>query len=319
MRNILLALIVFFCGAVSAEVVVLDLSNPAEAIEYNEKGVWSDVYKADAAIHSQEFTFSHISSSPSYYNGFVASKSNTILESANFDDQWGCMARGGYAGEGTPYLVAYWDSELLSEENSCQVTISSPYYAAGFYVCNSPYTYYAIQKGNILAKKFEQGDWLKLIIHGVDDSGTETGTVEFFLADYRAEKSESWTLNKSWEWVDLSPLGKVASVYFTLDSSDKSEYGIKTPSYFCLDRFTVLTAPSSVEKTAFPAVKAYYDRAGGLVRVESPEPVEAAVYSITGLLMMKQQVNGSAALDIRDFPSGIYVIHCGQSSVKIVK
>lgn len=319
MRIMLLALAVCLYGTVSAEVIVLDLSKPIEAIEYNEKGVWTDVYKDGSIIRSQEFTFSHVSSSPTYYNGFFASQSSTIFESARSNDQWGCMARGGYAGEGSPYLVAYWDSELLSVENSCQVTMSSPYYAAGFYVCNSPYTYYAIQKGNILAKKFEQGDWLKLIAHGVDASGTETGTVEYFLADYRAEKPESWTLNKSWEWVDLSSLGKVSSIYFTLDSSDKSEYGMKTPSYFCLDRLTVLTVPSSVENTALPTVKAYYDRAQGVVRVESVEPVEAALYNMHGMLMMKQQVDGISTFDMTACPSGIYVIRCGEYQVKIVK
>lgn len=150
MRRILLALIVtvFLSGAASAEVIMLDLSK-ATTIEYNEKNIWNDVYKDGAFIQSQEFTFSHVSSSSFYYNGFFASKLATVLESADFDDQWGCMAKGGYAGEGTPYLAAYWDAfaDSASEEKSCEVTFSSPYYAAGFYVCNSPFTYYTIQKG----------------------------------------------------------------------------------------------------------------------------------------------------------------------------
>lgn len=212
MRKIFLALAVcLLCSAVSADVIVLDLSKPAEAIEYNEQGVWRDVYKDEAFVQSQGFRFSHVSSSLHYYNGFVASRSTTVLESANFDDQFGCMARGGVSGEGSPYLVAYWDAyaESVSIERSCEVTFPAPYYTAGFYVCNNPYTYYAIQKGNSYAAKFEQGAWLKLIAHGVDATGNETGTVEHYLTDYRSEKPEEWTLNKSWKWVDLSTLGKV--------------------------------------------------------------------------------------------------------------
>ena len=230
MRKIFLALAVcLLCSAVSADVIVLDLSKPAEAIEYNEQGVWRDVYKDEAFVQSQGFRFSHVSSSPHYYNGFVASRSTTVLESANFDDQFGCMARGGVSGEGSPYLVAYWDAyaESLSIERSCEVTFPAPYYTAGFYVCNNPYTYYAIQKGNSYAAKFEQGAWLKLIAHGVDATGNETGTVEHYLADYRSEKPEAWTLNKSWEWVDLSTLGKVSSLYFTMESSDQGERSMK--------------------------------------------------------------------------------------------
>lgn len=322
MRKISLALVVcLLCSAVSAEVVVLDLSKPAEAIEYDEQGVWNDVYKDEASVQSQVFRFSHVSSSPHYYNGFVASRSTTVLESANFDDQFGCMARGGVAGEGSPYLVAYWDAyaESVSIERSCEVSLLEPYYVAGFYVCNSPYTYYTIQKGNSYAPKFEQGAWLKLIVHGVDASGKELGTEEHYLADYRSEKTEAWTLNKSWEWVDLSTLGKVSSLYFTMESSDKGEQSMKTPAYFCLDRLMVLTAPTSVDESLAATTTVYFDRAASAVRIESAEPVEAVVYNSRGALVMRQRVEGTASLDLSGTPSGVYIVRCGGKSLKIVK
>ena len=322
MRKIFLALAVcLLCSAVSADVIVLDLSKPAEAIEYNEQGVWRDVYKDEAFVQSQGFRFSHVSSSPHYYNGFVASRSTTVLESANFDDQFGCMARGGVSGEGSPCLVAYWDAyaESVSIERSCEVTFPAPYYTAGFYVCNNPYTYYAIQKGNSYAAKFEQGAWLKLIAHGVDATGNETGTVEHYLTDYRSEKPEAWTLNKSWEWVDLSTLGKVSSLYFTMESSDTGAQGMKTPAYFCLDRLMVLTAPASVDEALAATATVYFDRVASAVRVESAAPVETAVYNSRGALVMRQRVEGTASLDLSGTPSGVYIVRCGGKSLKIVK
>lgn len=322
MRKIFLALAVcLLCSAVSADVIVLDLSKPAEAIEYNEQGVWRDVYKDEAFVQSQGFRFSHVSSSPHYYNGFVASRSTTVLESANFDDQFGCMARGGVAGEGSPYLVAYWDAyaESLSIERSCEVTFPAPYYTAGFYVCNNPYTYYAIQKGNSYAAKFEQGAWLKLIAHGVDATGNETGTVEHYLTDYRSEKPEEWTLNKSWKWVDLSTLGKVSSLYFTMESSDTGAQGMKTPAYFCFDRLMVLTAPASVDEALAATATVYFDRVASAVRVESAAPVETAVYNSRGALVMRQRVEGTTSLDLSGTPSGVYIVRCGGKSLKIVK
>ena len=322
MRKIFLALAVcLLCSAVSADVIVLDLSKPAEAIEYNEQGVWRDVYKDEAFVQSQGFRFSHVSSSPHYYNGFVASRSTTVLESANFDDQFGCMARGGVSGEGSPYLVAYWDAyaESVSIERSCEVTFPAPYYTAGFYVCNNPYTYYAIQKGNSYAAKFEQGAWLKLIAHGVDATGNETGTVEHYLTDYRSEKPEAWTLNKSWKWVDLSTLGKVSSLYFTMESSDTGAQGMKTPAYFCFDRLMVLTAPASVDEALAATATVYFDRVASAVRVESAAPVETAVYNSRGALVMRQRVEGTASLDLSGTPSGVYIVRCGGKSLKIVK
>lgn len=231
------------------------------------------------------------------------------------------MAKGGYAGEGTPYLAAYWDAfaDSVSGENGCEVTFSSPYYAAGFYVCNSPFTYYTIQKGNRRFEKFDAGDWFKLIVHGVDAQGTEIGKVEYYLADYRGKDSNTWTLNKSWEWVDLSSLGRVASLYFTMESSRPGERGPKTPTYFCLDRLTVLTTPSSVEESVAPAVKAYYDRAAGVVRVESDRRVDATLYSLSGTPVVTQPIDGTATIDMTAYPSGVYVIRCGEYRVKIVK
>ena len=323
MRKILLTLAVcLLCSAVSADVIVLDLSKPAEAIEYNEQGVWNDVYTSETSVQSQVFRFSHVSSSTSYYNGFIASRSTTILESANFDDQFGCMARGGMAGEGTPYLVAYWDAyaESLTIERCCEITFSEPYYPAGFYVCNNPYTYYAIQKGNSYAAKFEQGAWLKLIVHGVDEAGNETGTVEYYLADYRSEKPEEWTLNKSWEWIDLSSLGKVSLLYFSMESTDMGERSMKTPAYFCLDRLTVMTAASaSVDESLAETGKLYYDRAAGAVHIETAEPMEVAVYNMRGALVMRQRVEGTTSLDLSGTPSGVYIVRCGGKSLKIVK
>ncbi len=322
MKKLLLALAVCLCGAVSAENVVLDLSNPGEPIEYDENDVWTRVYDNTATVYAQEFLFTHtVNVEYHSYNGFVASKTTLITGSAGTDDQFGCMAKGGVAGEGTPYLVAYWDSYADSnlDEKSCKVYLSSPYYAVGCYVCSSPYAYYTIQKGNGYARKFEQGDWFKLVAHGLDGQDKETGTVEYYLADYRSDNADEWTLNDSWQWLDLSSLGQVASIYFTMESSDTGEWGMNTPSYFCLDKLTVSTELSSVDKTLAAEVKAYYDRANGVVRVESAGPVEAAVYSLNGTLVLKQLVDGNAALDLSACPSGVYVVRCGGYSVKVVK
>lgn len=324
MRKILLVFAVCVCSAVFAENIVLDLSkpNPEFPIEYDDKGVWSDVYVDGSTIFVQEFMFSHgVLYDGLAFNGFFPSKVTAVSESAGLDDQWGCMAKGGFSGEGTPYLGAYWDAytESTSDAKTCEVFTSAPYYAVGCYVCNSPYAYYAIEKGNPYSTKFEQGDWFKLVAHGIDEQGTETGTVEYYLADYRSENADDWKLNDTWEWVDLSELGQITSIYFTMESSDVGDYGINTPTYFCLDRLTVSTEPSSVEESVVAQVKVYYDRSNGAVRVESAQLVEAAVYNMSGTLVMKQLVEGSGAIDMSAYPAGVYVVRCGGYSTKIVK
>ena len=141
MKKILLALAVLLSGMASAENIVLDLSTPNEPINYDKDGLWTEVFNDEAKVKSQEFTFAHRSPFPQYSCGFFASKMTTILASANYDDQYGCMAKGGVAGEGTPYLGAYWETSNETEDwKSCEVKISSPHYAVGCYVCNSPYS-----------------------------------------------------------------------------------------------------------------------------------------------------------------------------------
>ena len=67
-----------------------------------------------------------------------------------------------------------------------------------------------------------------------------------------------------------------------MESSDTGDYGINTPTYFCLDKLTVSTEPSSVEESVAAQMKVYYDRSNGAVRVESAQLVEAAVYNMSG-------------------------------------
>ncbi len=102
------------------------------------------------------------------------------------------------------------------------------------YVTNSTYAYLAMKDGNpgygTLAP-FKQGDWFKLTITGYSNE-TVTGRVNVWLAN-------GTDILNTWKRVDLSGLGKVTSVKFTLSSSDNGEWGMNTPSYFCLDRLTV--------------------------------------------------------------------------------
>lgn len=53
MRKILLVFAVCVCSAVFAENIVLDLSNPGDfPIEYDETGLWADVFNNDAIVYS---------------------------------------------------------------------------------------------------------------------------------------------------------------------------------------------------------------------------------------------------------------------------
>ncbi len=82
---------------------------------------------------------------------------------------------------------------------------------------------------------------------------------------YDAEKKPVWTLPmlrqqvqkkteepylslsdfilEGWQRIDLTSLGMVSSLSFSMDSSDKGDFGINTPTYFALDDLTVTAVP----------------------------------------------------------------------------
>ncbi len=62
-------------------------------------------------------------------------------------------------------------------------------------------------------------DYLKVIITGIDPNGNSTGTVESFLADYRDSNNLNDFVLKRWTLVDLSSLGKIKKMYFSVQST----------------------------------------------------------------------------------------------------
>ncbi|GEM_PF-2480310 len=79
---------------------------------------------------------------------------------------------------------------------------------------------------------FHQDDWFLLTIKGLDGE-TVTGTIDFYLADYRTEGN--WKFAKNWQWVDLSSLGEIDGLQFELSSTKHNNYGMSTSAYFCID------------------------------------------------------------------------------------
>ncbi|MFO7726117.1 MAG: DUF4465 domain-containing protein, partial [Oceanipulchritudo sp.] len=89
-------------------------------------------------------------------------------------------------------------------------------------------------------------DYLLLTITGYASDGTELGSVEVYLADFRGEEEDDFIL-KEWREVDLSGLSEtgsggnrsVAELGFSMESTDTGEFGMNTPAYFALDELVL--------------------------------------------------------------------------------
>ncbi len=179
------------------------------------------------------------------WSGWAVSNT-TDITTAGYDNQYSAITGQGFdpnGSGGSNYAVSCpFGQSTLSFSNGMKHQVT------GFYVTNSTYATLSMENGDAFAKKFggEDGsdaDWFKLTIKGLD-SDTETGTVDFYLADFRFENNALDYIIKTWTWVDLTSLGEVTSLEFSLTSSDNGDWGMNTPGYFCADNFEVEAANS---------------------------------------------------------------------------
>jgi hypothetical protein len=145
-----------------------------------------------------------------------------------------------------PYLVGYvadvsWIADYMGVGPSspvAQTLLYEPGKAVGVYINAAPWAYYSAREGDGIARALnKEGDYHKLIIHGLDENYADNGkTVEYYLAKF---ENGVFQQSADWEYVDLSSLGEVYGFYYTMETTDVGNYGPNTPTFFCLDKLSV--------------------------------------------------------------------------------
>lgn len=214
-------------------------------LSYDSQGVWEGV-NTNNTFSIQNIVFSHEGETGPWglvWNGFTPARvSDTSVQADWLSHQFQIMTGGGLSGAGTPYIVGFWNTQenetTPASERSCRIVYQDspnafprPFRPLSVYVQNTAYAYYTMTEGNPFANKFTPKDYLALHAHGIHSDGTEA-TATFYLA-HDGEIVKDWTL------MDLSSLGEVTELYFTMDGSDSGQWGLNTPSYFALDCLSV--------------------------------------------------------------------------------
>ena len=214
-------------------------------LEYNADQVWEGV-SSNNTVTCNLVSFAHEGEMGPWgllWNGFTPARVSTTEEQSDWlSHQFQIMTGGGMSGTGTPYMVAFWDNQENEttpvQDRSCRVVYDGDLSTGGklfrptaVYVQNTAYTYYTMANGSPYSKQFTDEDWLMLTAHGVGDDSAER-TTDFYLAK-DGKYANDWTL------FDLTPLGEVRWLYFTMSSSDTGQWGMNTPAYFALDCLTL--------------------------------------------------------------------------------
>lgn len=217
---------------------------------YNINDYWVDVYEPEQGNFTiyPYTTFTHRATVTEWagtkyysYKGFCPSR---VVDSGSYPEdwvnhQWASIAPLRNAG----YLVACWDvaetDNVKIDDRSCAIGFGYVVRPLTFTITNTTYGFYGMKDGTGFSKPFGAEDWCKLLIHGVDAKGNETAVVSVDLA-------AGGTILQTWKTVDVSALGEVTAVYFTMSSSDTGEWGMNNPAYFALAEMQVYYSSDSL-------------------------------------------------------------------------
>ncbi len=169
------------------------------------------VFQQEASVSSDWGTF--------YYGNLPTNKSDNKFES--YLDAEKSANGGAFAGKN--FVV--WTPSYMAIDS---VKLKSAGTVPGFFVNNTAYAVNSMCNGDAYAKKFGKDDWFKLTI-SASFNGVAVNTQ--LVVDLAAEGEY---INE-WTYVDLSSLGEIDALTFSLSSSDNGDYGMNTPAYFCFD------------------------------------------------------------------------------------
>ncbi|MFW5682591.1 MAG: DUF4465 domain-containing protein, partial [Phycisphaeraceae bacterium] len=161
-----------------------------------------------------------------------------------FMNQYAAFTGTGFDSGDDNYAVSF-----VGSRDAAAITLPVATTVRGMFVTNTTYAALSMLDGDAFSKQFggptgDDPDFFRLNIFGVNEAGEDTGSVTVDLADYTfADNSKDFVLDY-WKWVDLSVLGDdVASLEFSLESSDVGDFGINTPTYFAMDNLILNEVP----------------------------------------------------------------------------
>jgi hypothetical protein len=233
----------------------------------------------------------------------------TDTETYSWENQYSAASGPVYSIEGN-YAVSYILSDWLNDYAPIPAVVelngNEGVIVPGAWICLNAYANLYMADNDYYS---ENNHYLKLIIKGYLPDAFNYTSIEVYLADYRFQDNDLDFKFQNWQYVSFEWLGAVTQLQFTMESSDSGEYGINTPTYFCMDNFNegyfmsnipemMVEVPDNVYINAGESIDLTVLAAGGIQPFEyqwaasetlssqtgqtvSVNPVETTTYTVT--------------------------------------
>lgn len=246
------------------------------------------------------------------WSGFAVS-SEVDVTTAGWLNQYSSFAGSG-AGASSKFALWYSNGEI---------TFSVPTQPVSMSVSNTTYAALSMRDGDAYAKVFgsiynadgevdstDGKDWFRLTITGMDADNEPTGTIDFYLADFRSDDSLQHFILDAWEWIDLSGLGTVQKLVFELQSSDVGSFGMNTPGYFAMDNLIFWQSSASLNEYAEESYSIYPNPTQNFVNIKQNQGQEfsIALMDAAGNLIQNYLESETHFLDLSALSNGVYFI-----------
>ncbi len=251
-----------------------------------------------------------------YWAGGWAYSNKTDSVTSGFGNQYSAKAGSGYQGSQN-YAIANSNGWFKPRTDVWQyVQINN------LRITNSTYAYNSMRDGDAFGKKFggETGndpDYFLVNFMGYSDGlPTRAEPIKFYLADFRFEDNSQDYILSDWAQLDLSDLQFVDSIAYTFESSDIFEFGINTPTFFCIDQINYSLIVNSLASSKVEISSVYPNPSNYQVNITISSN-DFAVYellSIEGKSIKSGSFQNQTLLNVHELSSGVYLLRVNTSN-----
>ena len=155
----------------------------------------------------------------SYWYGFAYSQKHDVT-TPGYENEFSAYVLN--EDDDNKFMVGFistWDAP------SIEISFSKPVKDLSFDVANTTWAALAMKDGCPPARKFLDSDWFELTI-----KVTSTKTIETI----KIKLGDGTKITNVWNNIQVES-SNISKLEFSLDSSDNGDWGMNTPTYFCID------------------------------------------------------------------------------------